>query len=211
MARPKGTGSIVPDKPTPTGQKRWRVAVTMADGRRVYRRAPSPQAAERIRRQLVEARELDLDPTRQTVEDFLRSWIDGLATARNSRHRPNTIRAYLYAIEQIVPVLGARKMAALRLHHVQAWADGLDAAPASVRQYHTVLHIALARAVRQRILPWNPAAGVDLPPAGSDVAKPLTLEEARTLIEATSKDRLGPMWRLALVTGMRSGELRGLA
>ena len=45
MARPKGTGSIVPDKPTPTGQKRWRVAVTMADGRRVYRRAASPKQA----------------------------------------------------------------------------------------------------------------------------------------------------------------------
>jgi integrase len=43
------------------------------------------------------------------------------------------------------------------------------------------------------------------------VAKPLTLPEARTLIEATATDRLGPLWRLALVTGMRSGELRGLS
>ena len=40
---------------------RYRVAVTMADGRRVWRRARTPREAERIRKQLVEARELDLD------------------------------------------------------------------------------------------------------------------------------------------------------
>lgn len=212
MGRPKGQGTIVPDKPTPTGQKRWRVAVTMADGSRVYRRAPSVRDAERIRRQLVEARELDLDPTRQTVGDFLHSWIDALGKARNQRVRPNTLRAYRYAIDRILPTLGNRKVSALRHEHVQAWVDGLDASPASVRQYHSVLHTALGRAVRQRLLPWNPADGIELPRTDKlGVAKPLTLDEARRLIDSTAGDRLGPMWRLAIVTGMRSGELRGLS
>jgi len=207
MARPKGTGSIVPDKPTPTGQKRWRVAVTMADGRRVYRRAASPKEAERIRKQLVEARELDLDPTRQTVGEYLASWIAGLRKGR--RVRDNTLRAYSYAVAKMEPLAG-RKLVALRAQHVQDWFDDLDAA--SARYYHSVLNIALTRAVKKRILAWNPASGVDLPERErSRVAKPLTLDEARRLIEVTAGDRLGPMWRLALVTGMRSGELRGLA
>lgn len=211
MGRPKGQGTIVPDKPTPTGQPRVRVAVTMADGRRVYRRV-HPKDGERTRQKLVEARELDLDPSRQTVEGFLRTWVEGLAKARNQRVRPNTLRAYRYAIERIVPDLGKRKVAGLRHEHVQDWIDGLDASPASVRQYHSVLHTALSRAVRQRLLPWNPATGADLPERDRHgVAKPLTLVEARTLIAATERDRLGVAWRLGLVTGMRSGELRGLS
>ena len=63
MARSKGQGTIVPTTDLPDGRKRWRVAVTMADGRRVWRTAHSPREAERIRQQLVEARELDLAPT----------------------------------------------------------------------------------------------------------------------------------------------------
>jgi len=72
MGRPKGQGTIVPIPPSPGGTKRWRVAVTMPDGRRVWRTAHSPREAERIRAQLVEARELDLDPTRQTLAAYLR-------------------------------------------------------------------------------------------------------------------------------------------
>lgn len=67
MGREKGQGTVVQTK-TPKGADRWRVAVTMPDGRRVWRTAKTPREAERIRRALVEARELDLDPSRQTIE-----------------------------------------------------------------------------------------------------------------------------------------------
>ena len=212
MARAKGTGSIVPDKPTPTGLKRWRVAVTMADGRRVYRRASSPKEAERIRRQLVEARELDLDPTRQTVGEYLRSWIVGLRSPRHQRVRDSTLAHYERVVERIIiPVLGDRKLAALNPRHVQAWVDGLDAAPTSVRHYHGVLSIALGRAVRQRLIVWNPANGIELPrPPRRSKANPFTLNEAKQLLAATEDTRYGSLWRLAIVTGMRSGELLGL-
>ncbi|MFN8631165.1 MAG: hypothetical protein U0838_12875 [Chloroflexota bacterium] len=73
MAREKGQGTVVPIARPDGASPRWRVAVTMADGRRVWRTARSPREAERIRRQLVEMRELDLDLTRQTLADWLRS------------------------------------------------------------------------------------------------------------------------------------------
>jgi hypothetical protein len=124
MARPKGQGTIVPGLPTPTGQKRWVVAVTMADGRRVYRKAASPKEADRIRRQLVEARELDLDPTRQTVAGYLRSWIAGLRNARHQRVRPRTLDHYEMIVERhIIPALGALKLSQLTVPQVQAWVD----------------------------------------------------------------------------------------
>lgn len=65
----------------------YRIAVTMADGRRVWRRARSQRAAERIRRELVDERDLDLDPGRRTLADWLRSWIAELADARNAGAR----------------------------------------------------------------------------------------------------------------------------
>jgi integrase len=86
MGRAKGQGTVVPITPSPTGRPRWRVAVTMADGRRVWRTAYSEREAERLRAALVEARELDLDPSRQTLEGFLRSWIAGL---RDAKHQPD--------------------------------------------------------------------------------------------------------------------------
>jgi hypothetical protein len=59
----------------------------MADGRRVYRRCSTERAAERMRRELVEAREQDLDPTRRTLADFLRSWLASLRDAKHQRVR----------------------------------------------------------------------------------------------------------------------------
>jgi integrase len=207
-----GQGTIVPWMPTPTGQKRWRIAVTMADGKRVWRVARSPREAERIRRQLVDARELDLDPSRQTVAGFLRSWIAGLREARNQRIRPRTIEHYEGIVENhLVPALGDLRLSALTPARVQAFLDADGAAPRTVHHHRAVLRRALNVAVRQRLLPYNPAALVEPPRVEREKADPLTADEARRLLEATAGDWLHALWRLALVTGLRQGELLGLA
>lgn len=210
--RAHGQGTIVEIGDSPSGTKRWRVAVTMADGRRVWRTAHSKREAERVRSQLVEARERDLDPTRQTLADYLRSWITGLRSARNATVRPMTIDHYDLIVEKhIIPALGSYKLSAITPRRVQAWIDADPGSPRTVHHHHAVLRHALNIAVRQRLLPWNAAASVTLPGVTDDKADPLSLEEARKLLEATKDDRLGPLWRLALVTGMRRGELLGLA
>jgi integrase len=210
MGREKGTGTIVPTK-TPKGADRWRIAVTMADGRRVWRTARTPREAERIRRQLVEARELDLDPTRQTLAAYLRSWIAGLRDARNQRVRPRTLDHYELIVEHhIIPALGSYKLAAITLRRVQAWLDADPAAPRTVLHHHAVLRRALNVAVRQRLLPYNPTKGVELPDEPDPCARPLSIEEVRLLLTATRGDRLRALWRLAIVTGLRQGELLGL-
>ncbi len=208
QSREKGQGTIVPIK----DGTRFRIAVTMADGRRVWRTARTPREAERIRRDLVEARELDLDPTRQTLAAFLRDWIRGLRDARHQRVRPRTLDGYEATVElHIIPALGRYKLAALTPRRVQAWVDADPGSPRSVILHRAILRHALNVAVRQRVLAYNPAAYVDLPRPRSDVARPLSLDEARRLLEATRTDRLHALWRLAIVTGLRQGELLGLA
>ena len=191
---------------------RWRVAVTMADGTRRFRRARTEREADRALAELLEARAMDLDPTRQTLGDYLASWIEGLEGARNARLRPRTVEHYRLAVDKhIVPALGHLRLAALTARRIQAWIDANPAAPRTVAHHHAVLRRALNVAVRQRILPYNPALAVELPSVEGDVANPLTLAEARALLAATTDDRMGPLWRLALVTGLRAGELLGLA
>lgn len=212
MARAKGQGTITPIAPSPAGVKRWRVAVTMASGQRVWRTAHSPREAERIRAQLVEARELELDPTRQTLADYLRSWVGGMREARNARVSVTTVDHYAFVSERhIIPVLGGYRLAAVNPTRVQAWLDGIDGAPRSVIHYHAILRRALAVAVKRRLLPYNPADSVEIPDAGAEVGDPLTVEEAQAILEATREDWLGPLWRLVLVTGNRRGELLGLS
>lgn len=55
------------------------------------------------------------------------------------------------------------------------------------------------------------ATGVELPEVEDEGGDPITAEEARRILDATRGDRLHPLWRLALVTGLRQGELLGLA
>ena len=211
MAKDKGQGTGPFVVKTPKGLTRYRVAVTMADGRRVWRTRPTKRLAERARRQLVEMRELDLDPTRQTLAEYLRSWLGALANAKHQRVRPRTLAFYSMIVEQhIIPGLGAYKLATVTNRRIQQWLDADESAPGTVKHHHAVLRQALNVAVRQRLLAYNPAIGVDLPEVDDDIAKPLTLPEARALLTATSKDRLGVLWRLALVTGLRQGELLGL-
>jgi hypothetical protein len=77
-----------------TIRRRIRVAVTMADGRRVWRTVKTDREADRVQDKLVEARELELDPSRQTrltLAAYLRSWIGGQRDAKRRRIRERTL------------------------------------------------------------------------------------------------------------------------
>lgn len=211
MSRPMGehgSGSVTPRQK----DGRIRIAVTMPDGRRVWRSARSEREARRIRDKLVEQRELDLDPSRQTLAGYLRSWVDGLRTARNARIRPRTLVHYESIVERhIIPGLGNLRLSQLTVGKVQAWIDADGASARSVHHHRAVLRRALNVAVRQRLLSYNAAALVELPDVDADKSDPLTAAEVRTLLAATEGDRLHALWRLALSSGLRLGELLGLA
>lgn len=202
-----GAGSITKRKTGPPFQ----VSVTMTGGRRVYRYADDLRSAERIRRELVAQREADVDPTRQTVADFLRSWISGLRDAKRQRVRPRTLEHYALIVERhIIPSLGRYTLPALREVHVQRWLDAESSSPRTIHHHRAVLRRALNVALRQRLITGNPAVGVELPDATYRGARPLTLAEAQAVIGATVDDRLHALWRLALDTGLRQSELLGL-
>ena len=80
---------------------------------------------------------------------------------------PTTKAAYKSNLEtHFLPIFGDLRMANILPSHVQVWVNqalegGLT--PRSVVKYHVVLHGIFRQAVRDRVIPFNPAAETKLP------------------------------------------------
>lgn len=80
----------------------------------------------------------------------------------------------------------------------------------TVRKMHGVLQKALDQAVSDGLIPRNAAKGIRLPRGKKKVIRPLSPEEARTLLDAAHGDRLEALYVLAVSTGLREGEILAL-
>ncbi|WP_253259752.1 tyrosine-type recombinase/integrase [Subtercola boreus] len=135
-----------------------------------------------------------------------RSILDGM--------RPSTVRMYRRYVEMdIVPALGALKLAEVRKHHVDAFirqltADGRGAT--TVRRIHAVIRSALTSAERLDLIDTNPATKIALPATSKAKTRIWEPEQVREFLDQTSESRLAPVFELAIFTGLRRGELAGL-
>jgi integrase len=165
------------------------------------------------------------DGHRLTVAQYLNAWLDG-----KQRLRPTTRESYRdYLDRLLIPAIGSLRLAELerdpeiveRLFRdlaVRRNRHGHVMSPATLRRVYAVLRAALNKAVRQRYLTFNPALAVELPEMPKPKVVVWTAEEAiRFLafldgdpVTDREPDRLRALYHLALVTGMRRGELLGL-
>ncbi|MGQ0847296.1 MAG: tyrosine-type recombinase/integrase [Sporichthyaceae bacterium] len=117
-----------------------------------------------------------------------------------------------YLDRHFLPFFGDLPMAKIMPSTVQAWvtfavADGLSAR--SVVKYHVMLHSIFKRAVRDRIIPYNPCAETELPKVVAKKLPTLTPEEFDQLLTAIP-ERWTPLVLTAIETGLRWGELIAL-
>ena len=95
---------------------------------------------------------------------------------------------------------------------VQAWvthAVEIGRSPRSIGKYHTMLHSVFARAVRDRLIAFNPCAATELPKIVLRKGRILTPAEFERLI-AEIPERFTVMVLTAIETGLRWGELAAL-
>ncbi len=148
---------------------------------------------------------------RQTVEQFLTDWLEN---SQKQSVRARTYERYEEIVRlHIVPVLGRHRLQKLSAQHVQAFYtrklnEGFSASTVGV--FHSVLHKALAVAVKWGLVPRNVCDLVSPPHADGFEIQPLTAEQAHRLLSATRGHRLEALFVLALATGMRRGELLAL-
>lgn len=195
------------------------------DGRRRQARRrgfPTKRAAqeEMDRLRVAVTNQTFVAPARATVGEYLAGWLDGLPT---SGLRPSTIDGYRRNVAYVTPKIGAVRLDQLTAMHLDRVYSELLASgrrqrtgglsPRSVRYIHVVIHKALADAVRKGILARNVAASAD-PPSNKSTRpgemawwKPA---ELKAFLDLTAAEPLGPLFRLAGMTGMRRGEVCGI-
>lgn len=165
--------------------------------------------------QLLRARDLGLPLVRngrQTVAGYLTVWLE---EAVRPAVRPKTYTTYETLVRvHLIPGLGRVPLVSLSPQQVQTFLnqklrEGL--APRSVAHMRAVLRRALNQAVRWDMVPRNVAVLVDSPRVPAFEVIPLSSAQARTLLDASRNDRLGALFAVALLTGMRQGEMLGLA
>jgi integrase len=158
----------------------------------------------------------------QTVAVFLDRWIASRLEAQELGHaaiRATTALAYQQHIrDHLKPSLGHLRLKDLRLGHVQDMINALgrpnDAgrkrSPATVRRVHATLRSALKAALRQRLIAYNPAVGVELPSESTPKVRPWEPAEVGAFLDLAASDELGSLFEVAALTGLRRGELCGL-
>jgi integrase len=133
----------------------------------------------------------------------------------------STLAAYRsYLDKHFIPVFGRRPMGKILPSEIQRWvttasapttgtAAGNCLSAASVRKYHTMLHSVFERALRDRVVTFNPCAHTELPKVVKKKARTLTpVEYAAILAALPAQHRL--MVETAIDTGLRWGELIAL-
>ncbi len=154
---------------------------------------------------------LIFDAENQTLKEYLERWLNDSV---KGSVRPVTFESYARLNRRhTIPVLGRVKLKALTPAHLQGFYrakldEGLS--PRTVQYLHTLLHKALKQALRWGLVPKNVAEAVDPPRAQKKEIKPLSISEARSLLEAAREDRLEALYVVAISTGLRQGELLGL-
>ena len=177
----------------------------------------------------------DPDSPDVTAGEFLAEWLAG-----KGKLKPSVRRSYAAHIANyLIPELGEIPLSKMRAEHVagmfatirarnasigeqraagRAWIH-VDGDPrkvpqvvsdATMHRIYATLRAALNAAVKRRLIPWNPCAGVELAPERRPEARVWGPEEAGEFLDVTAGHRLHVAWRLLLLRGLRRGELCGL-
>lgn len=145
-----------------------------------------------------------------TLQEYLMEWLKAV----EPNVRVSTADRYRRIVmNNLVPDLGAIPLGKLTPIHVQQFHSRCQASGLSnstIALYHGVLHKALEQAVKWQMLGRNVCHAVESPKRVSPEMKTWDLSQVRWFLDATSFDTLAALWRLAVSTGMRRGELLAL-
>jgi integrase len=183
-----------------------------ANGKRRYISGKTKAEVRAKLRKLLADRDAGIayDSENLTVGAYLDRWLDavkGSVRDRTWERHEQVVRLHLK------PTIGSVKLDRLTALQVQAvYGRKLEAglSPRSVEIIHATLHKALKQAVAWTLIPRNVAASATPPRPVKKEIKPLSREQARTLLEAARGGELFAFYVLAVTTGMRNGELLGL-
>jgi integrase len=159
-----------------------------------------------------------VDPSKETVEAFLRRWLRDYvepSLALRTQQRYREVVEY-----DIVPYIGRLPLQKLRPAHIVELEqrlrkeanrrNGTGLGPAAVQKVHAVLHRAMAHAVKWQAISVNPVSAVDRPVVPRTEIQVVSPAQARALLVALRGNPHELPLRLALLCGLRLSELLAL-
>jgi integrase len=205
----RGTYYFVVDLPAVAGKRRQ-------VKRRGFR---SKSEAQRAMREVLNAGDAGnyVRPTSDTLGSFL---VDRWLPTVRGNVKESTLHGYEKVVRsRILPAIGEARLRDLDAARLEAfYADLVSGggrgvaglSPKTVTNVAGVLSVALGEAVRWNLISRNPAKDAKTPRLRRPEMNAWTEQEAQVFLASVRSDRLFPLWRLALVTGLRRGELCGL-
>lgn len=155
-----------------------------------------------------------LDPDRTPLRDYLTRWLD----ERVDELAPLSVTQYRSVIRNHVSPapIGGMPIGKIRPAHLRTLELGLREKQLAVSTRSVIFAViskALGDAALYGLIPTNPSVGVRARATGGRSPAKFTAwtaAELRQLLDVTGDDRLAALWRVAVATGARRGELLGL-
>ena len=152
----------------------------------------------------------DIKGSGTTLEEYLKEWIKNTEPSL----RAKTAFQYRELMKKhITPHLGQIPLKDITQQRIERFYGDLRQAGVGVRTVrynHAILHKAFEKAVMYGLLVRNPAHGATLPRIGQQEMSVLDEAQVGIFLTAASGSFYEALYHLAVVTGMRQGELFGL-
>ena len=196
-------------------------------GKRIIKNVLGKTRAEckaKLKKAIEESQSLDVGRADEyTVAAWLRTWFDLYA---KPHIRPSTMNYYHRNIEQhIIPAIGDIPLNKLTTRDLQKLYNDLQnngrlrkvqkkekpgLSNSTVRGIHMMLHNALDRAVKEKLILANPTENCIIPKIEKQEMKILHPDHISSYLNAAERRNALPMFYLELVSGLRKGELVAL-
>jgi integrase len=179
----------------------------------INRQFSTKKDAEKFEREILSQKDkgMYVHPSSELFKDFITNWFEtkkneiGIQTANNY-----TLNLKNY----IIPMLGNYQIGKLKLPTIQRFINELHEnvglKPATVRKIYTIVSAALNDAVKWEYIPKNPAQHVKLPKIECKELEVWNSQQVKQFLEVAKENRYYIVFYLALMTGMRQGEILGL-
>ncbi|NEV90115.1 site-specific integrase [Streptomyces tendae] len=208
---PNGAGSIWQRK---DGRFEARVYVPQPDGTRkrktVY--GATWDECDEKRQELVRRDRQGIPtPSRSAkLSEWLPYWLEEYI--RPNRKRTTYVKYEMHVRLYLVPLLGGRRLESLTTANVRQMLSKVtaQASAATAKEAHRVLRTAITAACRDELISRNVVQLVPAPRVEPRELRPWSLDETLTFLEAARADPLYTAFVLAVVLGLRRGEILGL-
>ena len=196
-------------------------------GKRIIKNVLGKTQAEckaKLTKAIEDCKLLDISRANEyTVATWLRTWFELYA---KPHIRPSTMNYYQRNIEQhISPAIGDIPLNKLTTRDLQKLYNDLQSngrlrkvqkkkkpglSNSTVRGIHMMLHNALDRAVKEKLILSNPTENCIVPKIEKQEMKILHPDHIRAYLDAAERRDVLPMFYLELISGLRKGELVAL-